>query len=256
MEYTVQRLANLAGVSARTLRYYDEIGLLKPARINSSGYRIYGSTEVDKLQQIMFYRELGLALDEIRRILESTQFDALLALREHQQQLLAKRAQIDQLLANVEKSITQAEGGVKMSDKEKFAGFKQKMIADNEERYGVEVKARYGEAAVSRANAVVANLTEEQYTAWQDLSEQVMQTLKQAFATGDPKGELAQEAAELHRQWLSFTWPSYCKEAHACLAQMYVQDERFTAFYDKEQPGLAQFLCDAILEYTGMQQQE
>lgn len=256
MEYTVQRLASLARVSSRTLRYYDEIGLLKPARINSSGYRIYGAAEVNRLQQIMFYRESGVGLDEIRQIIDDPGFDALLALREHQQQLLAKRGQLDQLLANVEKTIAQAEGGVTMGDKEKFAGFKQKMIADNEERYGVETRSRYGEATVNRANAVVANLTEEQYVAWQELSERVMQALKAAFTTGDAKGELAQEAASLHRQWLSFTWPSYSKEAHAGLARMYVQDDRFTAFYDQEQPGLAQFLCDAILEYTGIQGQE
>lgn len=253
MEYTVQRLANLAGVSSRALRYYDEIGLLKPARVNSSGYRIYGAAEIDRLQQIMFYRELGVSLDEIRQIIDNPSFDALVALREHQLQLMAKRKQLDQLLANVEKTIAQVEGGVRMSDKEKFAGFKQKLIAENEEKYGSEVRSKYGDATVDRANAAVANLTEEQYAAWQKLSERVMQTLKAAFVTGDHKGELAQEAAALHRDWLSFTWPSYSREAHAGLAQMYVQDERFTAFYDQEQPGLAQFLCDAILEYTRMQ---
>jgi len=66
MEYTVQKLAELSGVTARTLRYYDEIGILKPARINSSGYRVYGSREVDRLQQILFYRELGMILEEAR----------------------------------------------------------------------------------------------------------------------------------------------------------------------------------------------
>ena len=75
MEYTVQGLSNLAGVSARTLRYYDEIGILKPARINSSGYRIYGEAEVDRLQQIMLYRELGVKLDQIRKIITSPSFD-------------------------------------------------------------------------------------------------------------------------------------------------------------------------------------
>ena len=71
MEYTIQKLAQMAGVSTRTLRYYDEIGLLKPCRITESGYRIYGTTEVDALQQILFYRELGVCLDTIRRILSA-----------------------------------------------------------------------------------------------------------------------------------------------------------------------------------------
>ncbi|HHW98678.1 MAG TPA: MerR family transcriptional regulator [Firmicutes bacterium] len=256
MEYTVQRLASLAGVSTRTLRYYDEIGLLKPARINSSGYRIYGTAEVDRLQQIMFYRELVVGLSEIQQILEQPEFNALVALREHRLQLLAKRAQLDQLIANVEKTIAQTGGGRKMSDKEKFAGFKQKMIAENEAKYGAEVRAKYGSEAVERSNKLLANMTQEQFAALQDLSQQVMETLKAAFATGDPKGELAQKAADLHRQWLCFTWPSYSKEAHAGLARMYVEDERFKAHYDQDQPGLAQFLCDAILAYTGMEQPE
>lgn len=253
MEYTVQMLASLAGVSARTLRYYDEIGLLKPARVSSAGYRIYGTAEVDRLQQIMFYRELGVGLGEIKQILESPGFDALQALREHRRQLLAKREQLDQLIANLEKTIAQAEGGRTMSDREKFEGFKQKMIAENEARYGEEVRAKFGREALERSNKMLANMTEEQAKALQELSREVIETLKAAYATGDPKGELAQKAADLHRQWLCFFWPQYDKEAHAGLARMYVQDERFTAYYDQDQPGLAQFLCDAILAYTGQE---
>ncbi len=75
MEYTVQKLGHLAGVSTRTLRYYDEIGILKPARINSSGYRIYGQAEVNRLQQILFYRELGMGLENIKKLVTSPSFD-------------------------------------------------------------------------------------------------------------------------------------------------------------------------------------
>ncbi|GAE88277.1 transcriptional activator tipA [Acetivibrio straminisolvens JCM 21531] len=92
MEYTVQKLASLAGVSARTLRYYDELGILKPARINSSGYRIYGQKEVDTLQQILFYRELGVSLDCIKDIITSPSFDPLTALKEHRERLLQKKS--------------------------------------------------------------------------------------------------------------------------------------------------------------------
>ncbi len=95
-------------------------------------------------------------------------------------------------------------------------------------------------------------MTQEQYNEWTNLASQITETLKEAFATGDPGSELAQKAADLHKLWLSFTWPSYNKEAHAGLAQMYVDDERFTKYYDKEQPGLAKFLRDAILIYTGV----
>ena len=95
-------------------------------------------------------------------------------------------------------------------------------------------------------------MTQEEYDAITKLAEEQMATLGLAFKTGDPAGELAQKAADLHKKWLTFYWDSYSKEAHAGLAQMYVDDERFRAHYDKEQPSTAEFLRDAILIYTGM----
>lgn len=254
MEYTVQKLGLLAGVSTRTLRYYDEIGILKPARINSSGYRIYGQTEVDKLQQILFYKELGLHLDKIREIVNSHSFDATTALSEHREQLLDKRLQLDRLIANVEKTIASNEGRITMTDKEKFEGFKQKMVEDNELKFGKEIREKYGDDAVNKSNQKVLNMTQSEHDEVTKLSEDLHITLAEAFKTGDPAGELAQKAAELHKQWLTYYWNDYSKEAHAGLAQMYVDDERFTAYYDKEQPGTAEFLRDAIYIYTGMKQ--
>lgn len=251
MEYTVQKLGKMAGISTRTLRYYDEIGILKPARINSSGYRIYGQAEVDRLQQILFYRELGVSLESIKDIVTSPCFDSTKALAEHREKLLAKREQLDLLIANVEKTIAMAEGRIIMSDKEKFEGFKQKMIEENEKKYGQEIREKYGDDQVNKSNVKFMNMTQEQYDEWQRLSTEVIDTLKAAMAEGDPAGELAQKTADLHRRWLSFSWGSYTKEAHAGVAQMYVDDERFKAYYDKVQPGAAEFLRDAVVIYTG-----
>lgn len=251
MEYTVQKLGKMAGVSTRTLRYYDEIGILKPARINSSGYRIYGQKEVDRLQQILFYRESGVSLESIKEIVTDPSFDSAIALKVHREKLLAKREQLDLLIANVDKTIAVTEGSIKMTNKEKFEGFKQKMIDDNEEKYGEEIRAKYGNEQVDKSNKKIKGMTEEQNAQIEKLGNDVITTLNEAFATGDPAGELAQKAADLHRQWLSFFWESYTKEAHAGIAQMYVDDERFTAYYDKNQPGTATFLRDAVLIYTG-----
>lgn len=251
MEYTVQKLGLLAGVSTRTLRYYDEIGLLKPARINSSGYRIYGQEEVDRLQQILFYRELGVSLEEIKELITSPDFDAERTLREHREKLLEKRSQLDVLITNVELTLAQREGRKTMSDKQKFEGFKQQLLDDNERQYGEEIRAKYGADEIEKANKKVKGMTEQQYAETQRLAAEIHKALADAFTTGDPGGEIAQKAADLHRQWLSFFWDSYSKEAHAGLAQMYVDDPRFTAYYDKEQPGVAAFLRDAVLIYTG-----
>lgn len=252
MEYTVKKLGILAGVSTRTLRYYDEIGILKPARVNSSGYRIYGQAEVDKLQQILFYRELGVSLDNIKDIVINPNFDGDKALMEHREKLLAKREQLDILIANVEKTIAFNEGSIKMSDKEKFEGFKEKLIKDNEKNYGAEVRTKYGDKTVDASNKKLKNMTEKQYQELEKLGNLVIETLNEAYAVGDPTNELAQKAAKLHHEWLTYSWPDYSKEAHANLAQMYVDDERFRAYYDKNKPGTAEFLRDAILVYTGM----
>lgn len=139
-----------------------------------------------------------------------------------------------------------------MSDKEKFEGFKKKMIEDNEKKYGEEIRKKYGKETVEKSNAKLMNMTQEEYNRATNLAEAVTSTLAEAFETGDPAGELAQKAADLHKQWLTLYWNDYTKEAHAGLAQMYVDDERFTAYYDKDQPGTAAFLRDAIFIYTGM----
>lgn len=251
MEYTVQKLGLLAGVSTRTLRYYDEIGILKPARINSSGYRIYGPAEVDRLQQILFYRELGVSLEEIKEIITSPDFDADQALREHRKRLLEKREQLDALIANVDQTLAQREGKKTMSDKQKFAGFKQKLIDDNERQYGSEVRAKYGDEQVDRSNQKIKGMTEEEYERLSKLETSIREALAEAYATGDPASELAQKAVRLHREWLTFNWDGYTKEAHMGLAQMYVDDPRFTAYYDRDQPGIAAFLRDAVMVYAG-----
>ncbi|UDN60954.1 MerR family transcriptional regulator [Clostridioides sp. ES-W-0016-02] len=250
MEYTVQKLSKIAGISTRTLRYYDEIELLKPLKINSSGCRIYGQNEVNKLQQILFYRELGISLENIKNIINSPTFDSLSALKQHHSKLLAKRKQIDLLIENVTKTIALKEGKYIMTDLEKFEGFKEKMIDENEKNYGTEIREKYGEDVINQSNRKFKNMSKKDYEDWQDLSTEIISKLKKAFKTGDASNELSQEVARLHHKWLSYTWNAYSKEAHAALAQMYVDDERFTSYYDKEQPGLAKFLRDSIVFYT------
>lgn len=252
MEYTVQKLSQLANVSPRTLRYYDEIGILKPARINASGYRIYGPDEVDRLQQILFYRELGVSLGVIKKILISPSFNRATALRKHRERLLEKREQLDLLIGNVEKTIASIEGRITMTDQEKFEGFKQQLLEDNEKKYGEEIRKKYGDEVIDKANKKLKKMTREEYGEVVKLERELLETLHAAFKTGDPGSEQAQKAADLHRRWLSCYWDSYTREAHAGVAQMYVDDERFTAYYDKKQPGLAVFLRDAVLIYTGI----
>ena len=249
MEYTINKLAKLAGVSTRTLRYYDEFGLLSPVRMSSNGYRIYGQKEVDRLQQLLFYRELGVSLEEIKKILSSKDFDGQTALESHLSAMRTKRKQLDLLIANVERTIQATKGEFIMSDQQKFDGFVKKLVDDNERQYGEEIRARYGDDVVDRSNAKVKGMSKEQYAEVQKLSVEVNETLKEAFEQGDPASELAQKACELHEKWLCFFWDHYSKEAHMGVAQMYVDDPRFTAYYDKIAVGCAAFLRDAVAIY-------
>ncbi|WP_054861109.1 MULTISPECIES: TipAS antibiotic-recognition domain-containing protein [Gracilibacillus] len=250
MEYTVSQLAKLSGVSGRTLRYYDQIGLLKPARINDSGYRIYGEREVDILQQILFFRELDISLEEIDAILHQPGFDETEALKHHYRNLQEKRNRLDNIIATVEKTIASREGGDQMSDQEKFAAFKERMIKENELKYGEEIREKYGDNTINESNAKLRKMSEEDYQALQQIEAEVFALLQQAYETGDPESELAQALVLKHKEWLMYSWSSYSKEAHAGLAEMYVADQRFTAYYDKHVEGGTAFLRDAIVSYV------
>ena len=251
MEHTVSQLARLSGVSARTLRYYDQIDLLKPNRINSSGYRIYGQAEIDLLQQILFYRELELPLDDIKKILLADDFDMKVALRSHLVHLTNQRKRLDNLILTVEKSLQEKEGGHKMSEKEKFEAFKQTMIEENEKQFGDEMREKHGDDVISKANEKLQSMSRDDRNNHEELTAELNRKLAEATKQGDPTSQLAQEVAALHKIWLSFSWPDglYDVENHLQLSKMYIEDARFKAYYDKIEPGSAEFLHAALKKY-------
>ena len=251
MEYTVKALAELAGVTPRTLRWYDQKGLLKPRRTTGAGYRLYGPQEVDRLQDILFYKELGLELEAVREILEAPGFDRLAVLQSHLAELEARRRRLDALILTVEKTIDEAKGGTPMTDKEKFEAFKRRAVEANEERYGKEIRRKYGPEAVEGANAKLLSMTEEEYQQWKALEAEILSALAAAVRDReDPAAAEGQRIAELHRRWLSCTWTAYTPQAHRGVAELYTADERFAAYYDKEVPGCAAFLRDAVRAYV------
>lgn len=252
MEYTVNKLAMLSGVSNRTLRYYDEIGLLKPARVNSSGYRIYGADEVNRLQQILFFKALDVSLDDIKSIVSSEQFDAIEALKAHKANLMRKKNQIEQLITTIEKTIEESEGKIKMNDHEKFEGLKNRLLKENEHNYGAEIREKYGKETVEKSNKKFAEMSQETHDRAAALAEEIIRLLLKAMDEGDKTSNLAIQTVEKHKEWLMIYWPSYSVEAHAGLGDMYVADERFKLYYDKHRPGAAEFLCAAIHHYTGV----
>lgn len=251
MEYTVKALAGLAGITPRTLRWYDQKGLLKPCRVTEAGYRIYGPGEVNRLQNILFYRELGLSLEAIRTLMDVPDYDRTAALQSHLAELESRRARLDALILTVRKTIDEAKGGAQMSDKEKFEAFKRRAVEANEAAYGKEVREKYGDEEADRANAAVLALTREEYAEWKALGDEILAALPRAVRAGeDPAGEEGRRIAGLHRRWLSYSWGTYTPQAHRGLGELYTADARFTAYYDREVPGCAAFLRDAIRAYT------
>lgn len=235
MEYTIRQLADLAGVTTRTLRWYHEIGLLEPVRTGENGYRYYGPAQVDRLQHILFYRALGVELPQIKACLDDPAFRRLDALRDHLFQLQKEEHRIQRLIQAVSETIFHEERKESMSDKEKFQAFQR------------EAREKYGDEAVDASNAKLNAMSQEEQLRWRELEEEILTRLRSAVSQGlAPTSEEGRAIARLHREWLCFSWTKYTPQAHRGLAQLYTADPRFTACYDRDQEGCAAFLKAAI----------
>ena len=248
MEYSIQELSRLSGVTTRTLCWYDQIVLLKPSRVAESGYRYYGRAEVDRLQDILYYRALGVELARIKDCLDDPSFDRLAVQRNHLAALEAEQERLEQLIRSVKDTIGAEERNEIMSDEQKFEAFKQRAVAHNEEVYGAEIRAKQ---EVDEANTAVMNLTQAQYQEWTELGHEIQERLEATVREGvSPESQEGKEITALHRQWLTITGTQYDPAKHRGIAELYVMDERFTAYYDKHMPGCARFLRDAVAHWV------
>lgn len=247
MVYSIRELAELAGVSTRTLRYYNEIGLLTPLYVNETGCRYYGEQEVALLQQILFYRERGFDLKSIKSIIYEEDFDLLNAMQEHLKQLEEQQKHTAALIQTVKQTILSMKGKCNMSDQEKFKVFKEKIVQDNEVQYGEEIREKYGEEQVSAANQKILNMSSKKWEKFKGLEVEIKEQLKAGVLLGiEPTSKEARQIFLLHKEWLGMTWKNYTKEAHKGVASMYIYDERFKAYYDSEIQGCAELLKETI----------
>ncbi|MGX1191950.1 MerR family transcriptional regulator [Metabacillus sp. SLBN-84] len=235
----VKEVADLTGISVRTLHHYDEIGLLVPGEVTESGYRIYSSENLETLQQILFFKELGFPLKKIHEIISSPTFDRNEALELHRRMLLEKRKRLDQMIETVEKTIQYTKGEIEMSQKEKFEGFD---FSHNP--YEEEARKLYGDKAVDEANQKAAGMTQDMQERFNDLYRSLADVRHM-----DPSSKEAQEAIG---EWyiLLNEFGSYSLDAFKGLGQLYIDDERFTKNIDKFGEGLAVFMRDAMAVYA------
>ena len=252
MEYTIKKLGDLSGVSARTLRYYDEIDLLKPLKVNDSGYRMYGDREVDLLQQIMFYKSMDMKLESIKEIIMNPSYDISSSLIEHHKKLLEKKVHLEQLILAVEKTIAYKDGGVSMSNEEKFEVFKKEKIATNEKMYGTEIRKKYENDAIEESYSKVLKLNESEELKMNQIETELIENLVEISENQNINEEKEKAIFEKHKQWISFTM-KYNKEVHKSLAEMYIVDERFSKYYDdKAGKKVTTILSSIIIKYINI----
>lgn len=241
--YTVKQIAEMAGVSVRTLHYYDEIGLLKPSRVGENGYRYYGDDAVLRLQQILFYREMDLELAQIQEILTSDGFDLMRALQAHRHALRQKIKRLETLKQTVDATILHLAGEVDMSKKRFFEGFSEEKQAQYEE----EVVAQWGETA-AQSIALWNSYSEERKAEIMLEGSHIYQAIADNMDKGAASAEVQALLARWHEHLRNFYEPSI--EALAGLGAMYHDHPDFNATFTRLHPDLPGFLKEAIAHYV------
>lgn len=242
MRCSISEAARRTGVSVRTLRYYDEIGLLKPSEVSPAGYRYYDAQAMETLQQILFYRELGVDLAQIGRILRAPDNDRTEALQKHRRLLLLKRQRLDDMLRLVDETI----GGNPMMYNEKPRPTQAELDAVREE-YAREAAERWGNTeAFFESQEKHKHYTPEQEAQIKEEMEDIFRAFGQC---GDPAGAEAQELARRWQAHITKYHYNCTKSIFTCLGDMYVNDPQFRENLDQYGPGTAQRIHDAIKIY-------
>ncbi|MCU6796719.1 MerR family transcriptional regulator [Paenibacillus sp. WQ 127069] len=248
MAYRVKEVAELVNISVRTLHHYDEIGLLAPGSINQAGYRLYTDRELERLQQILFFREIGFSLQEIKAILDDPGFDRTQALLAHKELLLEKKKRLERIIDTVNQSIQSAQGGMEMSNKDKFEGFDQSAIEQHKKKYAAEARQRYGHAAVEAVEKRTDGYTKEDWANITEENDKIHTRIAAAMHRGPDDPEVQVAVGDL-RQHITNYYYDCTPEIFRGLGDLYVMDERFTANIDKHGTGLAAFLREAMHIY-------
>ena len=245
MSHTVGTVARMAGITVRTLHHYDEIGLLRASERSAAGYRRYGDADLDRLQRILFYRELGFGLDEIRQVMTDGGSDTVAHLRRQHALLVERVGRLERMATAVEKAMEAHSMGISLTPEERFEVFGE----FNPDDHAAEVEERWGDTDAYREST----RRSRSYTKadWQRIrteSQAIGERYLAAMQAGQAAdGVEAMDAAEAARQQITSAFYPCSLEMHVNLAEMYIADPRFTATYERIAPGMAQYVHDAIL---------
>ncbi|HEV2779199.1 MAG TPA: MerR family transcriptional regulator [Actinophytocola sp.] len=245
MAWSIAQVARMSNVTSRTLRHYDQIGLLTPARVGRNGYRYYEREQLLRLQRILIMRELGLGLDAIAEIVNDGR-DQVEALRMHHAWLVAERDRFERLAATVARTIEELEGGDDVAGSHWFEGFDEARQAELQE----EARQRWGAEIVDAANERVKDKSPEWWqqegAKWLGTLETLVGLIDAGKAPDDPS---VLDAIDGHYRWICQFWTPN-RASYAGLGNLYVDDERFRANFDRTDPRLAEFMRDAMAAYA------
>jgi DNA-binding transcriptional MerR regulator len=243
--HTVRQLANMAGVSVRTLHHYDHIGLLRPVARTAAGYRLYGTKDLLRLQQILLYKELDLPLEEIRRILDDPGFDPVRALVQHRRTLELRAERLAHLLHTIDRTVARLmEVDMSLTDEELYEGLPKETV----DRWKREVDERYDPKLVAESNRRVHAMGKEQWNAVKAEGDAISRRMAELMgrAPGDPEVQVT--IARQHA-WIENFYPCSA-DVFTGLGQLYAENPEFRANYDKVRPGLADFMRDTMAYYA------
>jgi DNA-binding transcriptional MerR regulator len=247
--YSVKKLAGMAGVSVRTLHLYDEIGLLKPSVRTEKNYRLYGKAEALRLQQILFYRQLGFSLKEIADILDDPLFDPVESLEKHKQLLVQKREELGVLLATIDKTIDHLKNKTMLSIEELYEGLPKEQT----DAWRQEAISKWSDA-VEKSEKHLRNKTKEEFNKLKAAAKINLQKLL-SLSKEDPASDKVQAEITVHYELIREFWgtagsPDRQAEAYAGLGDLYVADERYMSVDGKANPDFAQFMKKAMKEFA------
>ena len=243
--YTVRQVARMAGVSVRTLHHYDQVDLLKPASRTAAGYRLYGEQELLRLQQILFFKELDVPLDEIRRILDDPGFDQVEALANHRRRLQERAERLTRLLRTIDRTIQRlTEEPMEMTDEELYEGFTPEEI----ERYKREARELYDPALVAESERRVRRMSRAQWQAIKQEGDEITRA-EAALMDRAPDDPDVQKLMARHYAWIEHFYPASA-EIFRGLGQGYAENPDFRRHFDRYRPGLADFLREAMAYYA------
>ena len=248
MSWSIVEVARYAGVSSRTLRHYDQLGLVRPAYVGANGYRYYERAELHLLQEVLVLRELGLSLDAIGRVLDGTT-DRGAVLRAHQEALLDERDRLTRLAASVGRTITEWEGGEPVEPQQLFDGFD----AEKQKEYEADLVERYGEpvrAHIDESHRRTGTWTAAERAAVDDQYAEIGRRLVPLIEAGaSPEDDRVLDVIADHHAVVARFWTPTA-EQYAGLGELYVDAPDFRSRYDAEHPAMAGYLRDAIAAYA------